>query len=92
MYVYPVFHSSSYTSLRLRPIYSCAAINGINQTVVDRANELSLLSARGENFFDRYLRHANRRGNTSFGRSSENLYLEVLRKPADYSLHVRCVS
>ncbi|GFF46840.1 DNA mismatch repair protein MSH5 [Aspergillus lentulus] len=27
----------------------CAAMNGINQTIVDRANELAALSARGEN-------------------------------------------
>lgn len=49
MYVQPVFPSSSHTSLQLRPMYSCAAINGINQTVVARANELASLSARGEN-------------------------------------------
>ena len=29
--------------------YSCAAINGINQAIVSRANELVTLSARGEN-------------------------------------------
>lgn len=28
---------------------SCASINGINQTIVSRANELAALSARGEN-------------------------------------------
>jgi DNA mismatch repair protein MSH5 len=28
---------------------SCAAMNGISQTIVDRANELASLSARGEN-------------------------------------------
>lgn len=28
---------------------SCAALNGINQTIVTRANELASLSARGEN-------------------------------------------
>lgn len=28
---------------------SCAAINGINQAIVSRANELATLSARGEN-------------------------------------------
>lgn len=28
---------------------SCAAINGINRVIVDRANELVSLSARGEN-------------------------------------------
>ena len=49
MYVQPVFPSSSHTSLQLRPVYSCAAINGINQTVVIRANKLASLSARGEN-------------------------------------------
>ena len=50
MYVQPVFPSSSHTSLQLRPMYnSCAAINGINQVIVARANELASLSARGEN-------------------------------------------
>ncbi|PKX94249.1 MutS family protein MSH5 [Aspergillus novofumigatus IBT 16806] len=29
--------------------FSCAAMNGISQTIVDRANELAALSARGEN-------------------------------------------
>ncbi len=28
---------------------SCAALNGINKVIVDRANELASLSARGEN-------------------------------------------
>jgi DNA mismatch repair protein MSH5 len=30
-------------------VSSCAAINGINQAIVSRANELAALSARGEN-------------------------------------------
>ena len=29
--------------------HSCAALNGINQAIVDRASELVTLSARGEN-------------------------------------------
>lgn len=38
-------------SILLRDTYSCscAAMNGISQTIVDRANELAALSARGEN-------------------------------------------
>ncbi|EHA17968.1 hypothetical protein ASPNIDRAFT_122070, partial [Aspergillus niger ATCC 1015] len=30
-------------------LYKCAAMNGISQTIVDRANEIAALSARGEN-------------------------------------------
>jgi len=41
---------SPHTSFQLRPMCNrCAAINGIHQAVVTRANELASLSARGEN-------------------------------------------
>lgn len=33
----------------LTSIYSCAAINGIDASIISRANEISSLAARGEN-------------------------------------------
>ena len=53
--MYRIPPSHSYTSASTAQLAftdhlsSCAAINGINQTIVSRANELATLSARGEN-------------------------------------------
>lgn len=48
MCVYPLF-AYFLVSTKVNVWYSCAAINGINQAIVSRANELVTLSARGEN-------------------------------------------
>lgn len=56
MYGIPPFHIRIFYQSALdsrvgstNGLSSCAAINGINQVIVSRANELAALSARGEN-------------------------------------------